>query len=1071
MVDVFVSYATPDRERVRPIVEALEREGWSVWWDRQIGAGTAFDREIEKAIDQSSCIIVAWSESAVESEWVRNEAGEGLDRGILVPVALEDVRVPLAFRRIQTLGTDGGDFRDQLFRAVAAFAPRPAKEGADQTPYVGREAERDRIARLLTRARSGEGAAILVSGEAGVGKSRLAAESATIAEHDGFLVLKGSCFDAESSPSYEPFITQLETILRILPEDQLKQFVGESAPELSRFIPQIGRLFPEFASEADIPVEQERRYLLNGISEFLARLANTRPLLMIFDDLHWADESTCVMFRQLLSRVTESSIVVVGTYRDDELDAGDAFARTLRDVLRERLADDILLRRFDESGVNEILAARSGKVPPKELVSLFFEETEGNPFFVEEVYRHLEETSKLFDESGEFRPGIEVADTEVPRGLRLVIEDRLARASESCRKALSMAAVIGREFDFRLLLEVSAIDDETLMDAMDEAINLSAIQDLSSPREARYGFVHEQIRQTLLGGLPVPRRQRTHLKVAEALEARSPDRFVSEIAHHIYQAGAAVDPLRTVEYLKRAGDRALDRLAFENATSNFEMALAVLEDEDLEVRASILGERGKALRGSGLIDESISSFEEGLSLVGEGDLYEMLLFDKSMAEVDYFRGKEAVKSLEKLLAAAKSRQDRERELEIRFVEARAHYVVSLDDGSHAPATFDAYDEAIAMARELDNRELLVRLLTRSVQMRDFGLSNEIALERAAEAQEIARGLGDRVLELEALSILGHATSGVDGMEELFSGAWELKELLESRRDPVRLNEHYFRLLLICWRSGHYEEGVDVADSAIALSQKMGWAPVQYPTFKAFNLISLGRMNEAFDSISQEVADEAHRFGAVFQRFGWARYYAVLSANEQCLAMLTGIDDELQALGRERARNMMVEMLGLLYGRFSGDEERQQEIQAAIDKTGLELSGFGRVMYLLGRGELDRAAEEGRSIVDAAIGPELYAQNVEQLLLVLDAKGAWNDLLENADEAIEVMDRTAHRTRRWRALVLRARAYDALGKSSNAVEDRGRALADYRLIADGIPQEDVRRAFEEDPLARDIRKSS
>ncbi len=1062
MVDVFVSYATPDRERVRPIVEMLEESGWSVWWDRQIGAGSAFDREIEKAIDEAACIVVVWSAASVESEWVRNEAGEGLERGVLVPISLEQVRPPLAFRRIQILSLEHEGFQQELVAAVSEFSTPVQVKGA-ATALIGREAELGRLEVMLGSARAGNGTAVLVSGEAGVGKSRIAQELAEQATNVGFLVLKGSCFDTETSPPFEPFITQLESLIRDLDEGVLRTMIGANAPELARLLPQLHRQFPELMNAVEIPAEQERRYLLNGISEFLGRISAKQPLLLVFDDLHWADESTCVLFRQLLSRIHDSAIMVIGTYRDDE-PGSESFARARRDLLRERLADDLLLSRLDKIAVTELLTERSGLAPPQGLVDLIFAETEGNPFFVEEVYRHLEESGKLLDENGQFRVDVEVAETEVPRGLRLVIGDRLDRANDQCKKALSAAAVIGREFDFELLLAITNLDDDDLVDALDEAIQLSAIEDLSSPREARYGFVHEQIRQTLLSNVPVPRRQRTHLKIADALEARSSERFVSEIANHVYQAGAAVDPERTSSYLERAGAKALGSLAFEDALTQFELALAVLEEEDNLLQARLLGQKAQALRGAGQIDDAISTYEQALKLTSDGELFEQLLLQKSLAEADYFRGRPAVGGLDRLLQLAQERGDRDQELAVRYVHARAHYVVALDDGSHASTSIKAYDEAITLARELGDKAVLARMLTRSVQLRDFGVDMEECRSRAEEAAELARSLGDRLLELEALTMAGHPNDDASDMEQRFNLAWELKQLLEEQRDPVRLNEHYFRVLMVGSRSGHYEQTVEVADRAIELSRKMNWFPVQYPTFKAFSLLELGRFDQAWASLQEEVTDEEHRFGAAFQRVGMARYYAALHAYESCIEKLRPLYAELTALGRQRQSFMLSQLLGLIRFYCADQPEIQEEIDDLLQETGHLPRGNAAVAYNLSQNNLEEAYQLGKQQLEqqATVNDRIHL--IVLVLCVLEARQDWRQLIELASEGLELTSKTSNRRHHWQLLAYRSIAHSQLGDVSEASADREQARVELTYLRQQISNTELQESFFRQPLA-------
>ncbi len=178
----------------------------------------------------------------------------------------------------------------------------------------------------------------------------------------------------------------------------------------------------------------------------------------------------------------------------------------MHELLRERLVEDMTLQRLSAADVAALLEGRAGQTPPKELVQLIFSETEGNPFFVEELYRHLDEADKLFTEDGKFRSGVSIADTEVPRGVRLIIEHRLAKVSEACRKLLTAGAVAGRVVSFDLLSRIGDLADDPLFDALDEAASASVMEEIRVGREARYQFVHEQIRQTLISALSLPRR-------------------------------------------------------------------------------------------------------------------------------------------------------------------------------------------------------------------------------------------------------------------------------------------------------------------------------------------------------------------------------------------------------------------------------------------------------------------------------------------------------------------------------------------------------------------------------------
>ncbi|MGH6909524.1 MAG: TIR domain-containing protein, partial [Phenylobacterium sp.] len=262
MSDVFVSYSSQDRARVVPLVQALERRGWSVWWDRKIDAGTAFDREIEAAIDEAKCIVVVWSENSVQSDWVRSEASEGLNRGILAPVAIDPVRPPLAFRLTQTVDLTAADASlEPLIEAVRRHCPLANRGGRNQSPFTGRAVELAHLEGLLQRARGGDGALVLLSGEAGVGKTRLVKEVEALARQGGMLALTGRCVLAEGAPPYQPLLEQIEQVGRLAPGPALRTALGENAPELAKLMPELRQQFPDIPMPIELPPDQERRYL------------------------------------------------------------------------------------------------------------------------------------------------------------------------------------------------------------------------------------------------------------------------------------------------------------------------------------------------------------------------------------------------------------------------------------------------------------------------------------------------------------------------------------------------------------------------------------------------------------------------------------------------------------------------------------------------------------------------------------------------------------------------------------------------------------------------------------------
>ena len=1076
MIDVFVSYAHEDRERVKPLVDALEEVGWTVWWSLQIGAGTAFDREIEKAIEEAKCIVVVWSERSVEREWVRTEANEGLENKNLVPVSIGEVRPPLAFRRIQTIPIEPlSEGFERVKAAIEGLAPVPRTVTPDQTPYVGREVELARMRALVERVRGGAGAAILIAGEAGVGKTRLAREIANEVQRLGFGVLRGHCLDMDGAPPYQPLIEQIEQVARNVSAAELRQTLGENAPEMAKLMPELRQMFPDIPEPVALPPEQERRYLLHGVGEFIDRASRPNPLMLTFEDLHWADESTCVLLRHLAGRLEETPVLIVGTYRDSELDATRPFAAALHDLVRERLVEDLVLKRLSRESVAELLAAQAQQTPPEELVELVYAETEGNPFFVEEVYRHLSESGKLFDDSGAFRSAIEIADTEVPRGVRLVLGQRVERVSDECRRVLTTGAILGRVFQFDMLaLAAGAVDEDALLDAMEEAEAASLVEDLSREREARYGFVHEQIRQTLLSALSFPRRQRLHLRVASALEefyGKDAEKHAGEISHHLYQSGAAADAERTAHYLELAGQRAIDSLAFEDALRQLDMALAVLEDDGGAARAEVQAKRALALRGAARIDQSLEALADAMALAKDTPLYDELLMQRAQLFVDAYRGKEAAPDIEELLARARAVDDSSKELEAQLLLANAHYILSLDQPEGAEQARESYERAIELARELGDRHSLGHALLGATHMVDYWREYYAqARANVAEALAIANEVGDEDLEIEA-TVTGmrlQVISPGDRAEE----AERLRERLAARRDPLRLKEYLFWMMWQMHGNGRPERCVEVCDEGIALSDRLGAEPVQYPTIKALALMDLGRFGDAKAALAEEVADDEHRFGAAFQQLGELVYQTYLRAPEKACETARVVATEMHALNRQQMLLTLVDSLT----EVAGDEDLDPDITSLIEEisetTGVNVSRLGRVRLMLGEGQ----AQEALEILESARERYLergqnraYVLALELSLRALKRLERWRDLLQLGDELIAIAAKAGYRNFEWRAHALCGQAHVALGDAEKARSARDQAATTLRSTLDTVPDEDaeLRRCLEEDPLAVEV----
>jgi AAA ATPase-like protein len=502
-------------------------------------------------------------------------------------------------------------------------ARRPADEGstvdeeflasqlssAHRTPFVGREAECERLRALVGHALTGQGSLVMLGGEPGVGKTRLALEMAQEAARQGFRVLSGRCYEREKPYPYLPFAEMIETVLAQAPSpEEFRQWLGANAAEFALIAPRLRRILPDTLASVELPPPQARRDLFQSLTECLARASRQIPLFLILDDLQWAEESTLALLHYLANRVGQLPIVIVATYRDSALDTNPALVRTLEELLRIGLRP-LKLHGLSHDAVAQMLQGLSHREPPQHLVRVIFAETQGNPFFVQEVYKHLVEEGKIFDDTGQFRADLTVDEVDVPDNVRLVLGRRLGQLSETARQVLGAAAVIGRHFSFPLLETLlEQVDSENLLTALEEAQRMGLIVSSAEGSAASFTFAHELVRQTLLADLALPRRQRLHLTVAAALE-RVHDSAVhecaGEIAHHLVQAGSLAETQRVVHYLTLAGSGALAAVAYDEALRHFAAALSYRDALDARQQAQLMKHLSRAKRGLGRQDEAV----------------------------------------------------------------------------------------------------------------------------------------------------------------------------------------------------------------------------------------------------------------------------------------------------------------------------------------------------------------------------------------------------------------------------------------------------------------------------------
>src|SRR5712671_2486882 len=325
--------------------------------------------------------------------------------------------------------------------------------------------------------------------------------------------------------------------------------------------------------------EGQRYRLFEAVAGMLAVASRARPILLLFDDLHWADNPTLLLLRHVMRSASMASLAIVVTYRESELDRTHPLAEMLTTLRREPGITRLALRGLKITHVKALVNSIVGPNAPSQLSQMVMDSTDGNPFFATEMLQHLKETGAIARVSGMTGRTIEIGDLGLSEGIKEVIGQRLSRLSDACNRLLSIASVIGREFDATLLEAIADLPGSEPLDAIEEATRAQLVSE-SQEVSGRFEFMHALIRETLYSELSSPRRARLHRLVADAIERLTqnmPNPPLAELAHHFSQAASAGAVDKAVDYATRAGDQAADGLAHEQAARLFDLALHSLE--------------------------------------------------------------------------------------------------------------------------------------------------------------------------------------------------------------------------------------------------------------------------------------------------------------------------------------------------------------------------------------------------------------------------------------------------------------------------------------------------------------
>jgi tetratricopeptide (TPR) repeat protein len=862
---------------------------------------------------------------------------------------------------------------------------------------VARDEELVRLLSALDAVAGGAGRLVLLAGEPGVGKTRLAQEVTLEARNRGFLVATGRCYEPSQGIPFYPFLEALSNAYVASPP-AVRAIVAERWPHL-------GRLLPDHMAPPSLPPsdsQEERERIFRAVTGFLQTLSDLAPVALLLDDLHWADGSSLALLQHLARHTRATPILLLGTYRDVEVDPDHPLEAALLDLGREHLIERIAVRRLEDEGTAAMMAVTLGasEMSPA-LAHLVHSRTEGNPFFVEEVVRSLVERGDVYRQGGTWALR-DIDDIEVPESVRSVIGRRVARLSESTQEMLLAASVLGQTFTFEDLQALEERSEEEVEAAMEEATSSGLLRETG--RDS-YAFNHALTQQTLYFRLSGRRRRRLHLAAGEALQRlceRERDRRVqaaAELAWHFLEGD---DPEQALRFSILAGDRAEEVFAHAEAERHYRTALDLARElQDVAAEAKSLAKLGTALGSIGRYDEARQALERAAELYREAGNVDGEV--QATIELGFVhRSAGAAEGVPRLQALLDRLDEKDRPVDI------VNLCIILEPlyfatGRYAEGLATA-ERASSLARSIGDSTLLARAeVARGTELDMLGQRTEglSVLEAAIPLCESAGSWYDLTRALVNAANFYYARGEFERARASLERALTIQERVQNLHGMafVLCNLGSIHGLLGEWQQAHVylQRALDVRETA----RTAWWAA--YPLLELARLqIDEGRWEEAAGMIHEALA-------------------------------IAESNGDLQAMRYGGAWLAQIEILG------GEPEAARKRLEPLLDRPGLVETEVTDILATLAwayleEGNRDRAAE----VVDDAIS----RANAEEKRLILAedliVKGRIMAAGENSAEAKEALGEAARLARAMPYPHLEARALHQLGLVESRAGDRERA---------------------------------
>jgi tetratricopeptide (TPR) repeat protein len=816
--------------------------------------------------------------------------------------------------------------------------------------------------------------------------------------------LWGRCYEEQGVPPYWPWVQAIRSYVRDTEPEKLSTEMGAGAADIAEVVSDVKTQLPGLQPAPQLEPEQARFRLFDSITAFLKSASQSRPLMIILDDLHWADKPSLLLLQFVVRELSNGRILLVGTYRDMELSRQHPLAESLGELTRERAFQRVLLRGLSQEDVGRFIEVAAGVQPEDALVNAVYTQTEGNPLFVTEVVRLLVQEGQLGQAQRTSGRQTESWTVRIPEGVREVIGRRLNRMSERCNDTLTMASIVGREFEFsQVKALVEDLSEDMLLDVLEEALAARVIEEMPDSI-GRYQFTHALLQETLMDELSLTRRVRLHARIAESLEAMYGDDVEShaeELVFHFEQAQAILGTEKLVKYSVSAGDAALSTWAIEEGRAHFELARNLLTDDtDGRTKAEVLF--GYARARSALPSEG--EFQRCLDLMAEayqafksvGD-YQGAVSVAAQLTINVIRFSSGADVLlrDSLQHAAENSPEKARIL------ALLGHVTYFQAGSEEEAS-QALDESLKLANDLNDKPVQALVLAVQSEMSARNLNFDDARSKSDQAINLAAQVGDSnsaTLAFETAANLNWTTCDLEADTRLRA----LKDRLLA--DGLRLSTDAVEMgpFFANWFRGNSSEVRNYFDHARENN-------LPFPqTLEALYLLELGEGEKGREQLDNVVhyadAEENPVLGHFVQGMAWGSFllgttqYAELARRMLPHAQRSDMYGNTELVTIPMAEAIIAVVLGDEELAAQADE-KLREVPQLVSFMHTTSRVKGLVARMIGNGE--KARRHFQDAIDfcesRGMKPELawsYSDMSELVRDIDDDAAASQQLVENA----------------------------------------------------------------------------